>query len=133
MCLTDLMATAAEITGYKLPNNAAEDSYSMLPALEGKKLDRPIREAIVHHSSQGHFSIRQGPWKLNIGRGSGGFTPPVEYTPKPGEPVGELFNMADDLAEAHNYYQEKPEIVARLKALLEKYQRQGYSRPLRAA
>ena len=133
MCLTDLMATAAEITGYKLPDNAAEDSYSMLAAIEGRKLNRPIREAIVHHSSQGHFSIRQGPWKLNLGRGSGGFTPPVEYTPKPGEPAGELFNMADDLAETHNYYQEKPEIVSRLKALLEKYQRQGYSRPLRGA
>ena len=70
---------------------------------------------------------------MNLGRGSGGFTPPVEYTPKPGEPEGELFNMADDLAEARNYYQERPEIVARLKTLLEKYQRQGYSRPLHGA
>ncbi len=130
MCLTDLMATAAEITGYKLPDNAAEDSYSMLPALLGKKLDKPIREAIVHHSSQGHFSIRQGPWKLNIGRGSGGFTPPVEYKPKPDEPEGELFNMAEDRAETRNLYRDNPEIVTRLKALLEKYQRQGHSRPL---
>jgi arylsulfatase A-like enzyme len=130
MCLTDLMATAAEITGYSLRRDAAEDSYSMLPALKGKKLANPIREAIVHHSSQGHFSIRQGPWKLNIGRGSGGFTPPVEYTPKPGEPAGELFNMAEDFAETTNLYEKRPEIVARLTALLEKYQRQGHSRPM---
>jgi arylsulfatase A-like enzyme len=130
MCLTDLMATAAEIIGYKLPRDAAEDSYSMLPALKGKKLAKPIREAIVHHSSQGHFSIRQGPWKLNIGRGSGGFTPPVEYAPKPGEPAGELFNMAEDFAETTNLYEKRPEIVARLTALLERYQRQGYSRPM---
>src|SRR5439155_1594903 len=125
-CLTDLFATAAEITGFELPDRAAEDSYSILPALLGKKLDKPIREAIVHHSSRGHFSIRQGPWKLNIGRGSGGFTPPLEYTPKPGEPAGELFNIADDIAEARNLYLERPEIVGRLTALLEKYQRQGY-------
>jgi arylsulfatase A len=130
MCLTGLMATTAEIVGYKLPDNAGEDSYSMLPALLGKKLDQPIREAIVHHSSQGHFSIRQGPWKLNLGRGSGGFTPPVEYKPKPGEPEGELFNMADDFAETKNLYKEKPEIVARLTELLEKYKQQGYSRPV---
>jgi arylsulfatase A-like enzyme len=129
-CLTDLFATAAEITGFKLPDKAAEDSYSMLHALLGKRLERPIREAIVHHSSRGHFSIRQGPWKLNIGRGSGGFTPPFEYTPKPGEPAGELFNMADDLAETRNLYLERPEIVARLTGLLEKYQQQGYSRPV---
>jgi arylsulfatase A-like enzyme len=128
ICLTDLMGTAAAITGFQIPANAGEDSYSILPALEGRKLDHPIREAIVHHSSQGHFSIRQGAWKLNIGRGSGGFTPPVEYRPKPGEPDGELFNMQDDVAETHNYYQERPEIVAKLKALLEKYQKEGRSR-----
>ena len=129
-CLVDLMATLADLTGYRLPRDAAEDSWSMLPALLGERLDKPIREATVHHSSQGHFSLRQGPWKLNVGRGSGGFTPPVQYTPKPGEPEGELFNVAEDLAETRNLYQERPEIVARLKALLEKYQRQGYSRPL---
>ncbi len=129
-CLTDFMATAAEITGYELPKDAAEDSYSILPALLGKKIDKPIREAIVHHSIQGHFSIRQGPWKLNIGRGSGGFTPPAEYTPKGGEPAGELFNMADDVAETTNLYDKRPEIVAKLTALLDKYKRQGYSRPM---
>jgi len=132
MCLTDLMATAAAITGFKLPRTAGEDSYSMLPALLGRKLRQPIREAIVHHSSQGHFSIRQGRWKLNLGRGSGGFTEPVEYTPKPGEPAGELFDMAADFAETRNLYQERPEIVARLTALLLRYQRQGYSRPMPA-
>jgi hypothetical protein len=67
---------------------------------------------------------------LNIGRGSGGFTPPVEYKPKPGEPEGELFNMADDFAETKNLYKEKPEMVARLTALLEKYKQQGYSRTI---
>jgi len=131
MCLSDLMATAAAITGFPLPRTAGEDSYSMLPALLGQKLRHPVREAIVHHSSQGHFSIRQGAWKLNLGRGSGGFTPPVEYTPQPGEPAGELFDMAADFAETRNLYRERPEIVARLSALLEKYQRQGYSRPMR--
>lgn len=132
-CLTDFMATAAEITGFVLPDTAAEDSYSILPALLGKKLKKPIREAVVHHSLHGHFSIRQGPWKLNLGRGSGGFTQPAEYTPKPGEPPGELFNVAEDPAETRNLYFEQPEIVARLTALLQKLQRQGYSRPRQSA
>jgi arylsulfatase A len=129
-CLTDLMATAAEIVGVKLPNNAGEDSYSILPALLGRKLDQPIREATVHHSMAGHFSIRQGEWKLIIGRGSGGFTPPREYTPKPGEPPGELYNVIKDPTECDNLYLKRPEIVKRLTALLEKYKRQGYSRPM---
>src|SRR5207249_3456167 len=32
ICLTDLMATCADILGVKLPDNAGEDSLSILPA-----------------------------------------------------------------------------------------------------
>ncbi len=130
ICLTDLIATLAEILALKLPDDAAEDSYSFLPALLERTLEKPIREAVVHHSNKGHFSIRKGPWKLDIGRGSGGFTPPVEYTPQPGEPVGELFNLANDPSETNNLYDRYPDLVKSLTDLLEKYKRQGYSRPM---
>ena len=35
ICLTDLMATCADLLGVKLPDTAGEDSVSMLPALLG--------------------------------------------------------------------------------------------------
>jgi len=76
ICLTDFLATTAAVIGAKLPADAAEDSFSILPALRGDKLDRPIREAIVHHSGDGTFGIRQGPWKLAMARGSHGFSNP---------------------------------------------------------
>lgn len=129
-CLTDLMATAAEIAGFALPAGAGEDSFSMLPALLGNGSGKPIREAVVHHSGDGHFSIRQGEWKLIPVRGSGGFTPPKVYEPKPGEPAGELFNLADDPSERRNLYLDRPEVAARLAALLDRYRREGRSRPL---
>jgi len=53
------MATLATIIGAKLPPNAGEDSYNILPALRGDNLNHPIREATVHHSGNGHFAIRQ--------------------------------------------------------------------------
>jgi hypothetical protein len=37
VCLTDIMATVAAITGSELPHDAAEDSFNMLPVLEGKR------------------------------------------------------------------------------------------------
>ena len=40
---------------------------------------------------------------------------------------GELYNLSDDLAERRNLYGEKPEVVRRLKALLDKYKTQGRS------
>ena len=128
-CLTDLMATTASITGYKLPDNAGEDSYNLFPALMGKSKSG-IREAIVHHSSEGMFAIRQGPWKLELGLGSGGFSSPQHLQPEPGGPKGQLYNLAADPRESNNLYLKRPDIVARLTALLERYQAQGRSRPV---
>ena len=130
ICLTDLMATCAAIVGAKLPSNAAEDSFNILPALSGQKLDKPIREAVVHHSVSGMFAIRQGKWKLILGLGSGGFTRPQRIEPEPGGPKGQLYNLEDDLAESNNLWSKHPEIVERLTNLLEKYKQQGHSRPL---
>ncbi|HTM50836.1 MAG TPA: arylsulfatase [Bryobacteraceae bacterium] len=128
-CLTDFVATAAEIVGAKLPKDAAEDSFNLLPALQGKK-GKPIRDSIVHHSSLGMFSIRQGDWKLELGLGSGGFTKPQRVEPTPGGPKGQLYNIRKDPTEADNVWLQHPEIVAKLTGLLEKYQRDGHTRPM---
>ncbi|MFG0252542.1 MAG: arylsulfatase, partial [Phycisphaerales bacterium JB038] len=75
--LHDLMATCAGVLGVALPDDAGEDSVNLLPAMLGKTRGAPLREAIVHHSGDGMFAIRQGDWKLILGRGSGGFTKPA--------------------------------------------------------
>ncbi|MCK4999859.1 MAG: sulfatase-like hydrolase/transferase, partial [Anaerohalosphaera sp.] len=85
ICHVDFMSTAAAIIGKELPANAAEDSYNILSALKGKELDKPIREAVVHHSGGGMFCVRQGKWKLIFGLGAAGFSGP-KLKPKPGEP-----------------------------------------------
>ena len=127
--LTDLMATAAALLGADVPDDAGEDSYNLLPVLQGIAPTTPLRDAIVHHSGDGMFAIRQGAWKLILGRGSGGFTPPRRLEPEPGEPLGQLYNLADDPAEQNNLYADEPAVVARLTALLERYQAEGRSRP----
>lgn len=127
-CLTDLMATCAAITGQALPRDAGEDSYNLLPALTGRA-KAPIRDAIVHHSVEGVFAIRQGTWKLILGLGSGGFSPPKTVEVARGGPAGQLYDLAEDPGEKHNLYQARPEVVGRLTGLLERYQKQGYSRP----
>jgi len=138
ICLTDLMATFAELLGDRLPADAGEDSYSILPALRGNQLGKPIREATVHHSVDGTFAIRQGPWKLILGTGPGRsadvvanrFNERIPEAPLPGEPAGQLYNLAKDPVEQNNVYNEHPETVDTLFALLEQYRKEGYSRPL---
>jgi arylsulfatase A len=128
-CLTDLLATVAEIVTAKLPDDAGEDSYSLLPAMLGRK-SRAARQAVVHHSSDGLFSIREGAWKLILGLGSGGFSEPKRTEPQPGQPPGQLYHIGRDPGETENVYTKHPDVVARLRALLDTYRRQGHSRPL---
>lgn len=129
LCLTDLMRTVADILQVSLPDNAAEDSVSFLPALLGR--DRgPLREATVHHSINGSFAIRQGKWKLAFCPGSGGWT-----SPRPGQddasklPLVQLFDLEADIGETRNLQAEHPEVVAQLTQLMEKYAREGRSTP----
>ena len=124
--LTDFMATAADIVDVELPQDAGEDSYSLLPALEGRP-ENHLRNDAIHHSSEGMFAIRKGDWKLVEGLGSGGFSVPKFEDPVPGGPAGQLYNLKEDLAESTNRYAEEPEIVAELTALLNRHRDQGYS------
>ena len=133
-CLTDLMATCADLLGIKLPDDAGEDSVSVLPAMLGRATV-PLREAVVHHSINGSFALRQGKWKLELCPDSGGWS-----APKPGSaeaktlPPVQLYDMAADIGERANTQKDHPEIVARLTKLLEKYVTEGRStagRPLR--
>jgi arylsulfatase A-like enzyme len=133
ICLNDLLATTAALVGAKLPDNAAEDSNNILPALLGEKLRQPLREATVHHSIEGKLAIRQVPWKLALCPGSGGWMSPKDAAAtKQGLPAVQLYNLATDPAETTNVQAEHPEVVARLTKLLEKYVADGRSTPRKA-
>jgi arylsulfatase A len=138
VCLLDFTATAADILRFNLPDNAAEDSVSFLPALKGQT--QPIREAIVHHSINGSFSIRQGHWKLELCPDSGGWSEPRPANPNAkgknkakasttNLPPVQLYDLSTDIGETKNLQAEHPEIVERLSKLLEKYVAEGRSTP----
>ncbi len=135
ICVTDLMATLADIVGYSLDNQTAEDSYSFLPVFLEKSSGPPIREATVHHAPNGQFAIRQGDWVYidwkngNVTRVPDWFDQEKGYSKT--EAPGLLYNLKNDLSEYQNLYHEQPEIAARLKNLLEKYRSQSRSIPLR--
>jgi arylsulfatase A len=128
--LTDMLATFAAVVGHKLPADAGEDSYNVLPALLGTNA-KPIRQALVHHSCFGAFSIRKGKWKLVLGtKGSGGWVRPGDKPPDEARP-GQLYDISADPYEKKDLWDERPEIVRRLEALLDRYRSKGRSAPLR--
>lgn len=129
VCLTDLFATCAEILGTHLPDTAAEDSVSFLPALLGTATG-VLRTSIVHHSINGSFAIRQGSWKLILCPDSGGWSAPRPGSDEAkGLPAVQLYDLSKDSAERHNVQADHPEIVERLTKQLEQLVASGRSTP----
>ena len=154
ICLTDLMATVAAIVDETLPDNAGEDSVSILPDLF-ERAKHPLREATVHHSINGSFSIRQGKWKLSLCPGSGGWSHPLPpvlkakgagdfFVSKPPSdskarvankdemihlPPLQLYDLDHNVGEKTNVQAKHPGIVRHLVKLLEKYVADGRSTP----
>ncbi|MEZ5388140.1 MAG: arylsulfatase [Prosthecobacter sp.] len=128
-CLTDFMATAAEIVSVKLPDNAAEDSFSFLPVLLGES-SKALRQSVIHHSINGSFALREGDWKIELCAGSGGWSDPRPGSPgEQGLPDTQLYNLKDDIAEKDNLQSSEPAIVAKMTAELEKIVTDGRSTP----
>ena len=112
ICLTDIMATVADTNGIKLADNAAEDSVSLLAALQGETLERG---AIINHSIQGKFAIRKGKWKLAFCPGSGGWSAPKDKDAKKQKlPELQLYNLESDPKETTNLVAQNPELVKEL-------------------
>jgi arylsulfatase A-like enzyme len=124
VCLTDLMATGAEMLGQTLPDDAGEDSVSILPLLLGKELPKP-RPAIVHHSIAGVFALRDGRWKVIFSSGSGGRNLP---TGKPFDGGIQLYDMLKDPSETTNLADQHPKVVKRFTETLRKFRKSGRSR-----
>jgi arylsulfatase A-like enzyme len=116
--LIDVYATLAELTGQPGTAPAGEvsegasgqDSWSLLSLLRGQD-SAAARPALVHHSINGTFAIRDGRWKLVLANGSGGREKPV------GRPFGEPFQLYDlqlDPSESRDRAALFPDVVARL-------------------
>jgi arylsulfatase A len=127
-CLTDLYATLEAVSGQTRAKVGGEDGYSLRPVFEGEASSG--RATLVSHSIGGYFAIRQGPWKLCLCAGSGGWSAPTEKKAKEqGLPPVQLYHLGRDPGETENLAAEMPERVAALRALLEGEVDRGRSTP----
>lgn len=127
VCQMDLLATCAELVGQPLPQNAGEDSESLVPIFQGKEPSFS-RKGLIHHSVSGHFAYRENNYKLILASGSGGWTAPGEAAAqKQGLPKGQLYDIAADPGEQTNLYTEHPEVAEALLARLTDYVSAGSS------
>lgn len=126
--LTDFAATFAEILALKLPDHAAEDSHSFLPAALGKS-ESPRRN-LISLSANGSFAYREQNWKLLVAPGSGGWS-----TPRPGQddtshlPLVQLYDLNTDPKESRNLQPENVLLANHLLGLLTDQVNTGRSTP----
>ncbi len=110
ICLNDLMATAAEIVGSKIPDDAGEDSVSLMPELLSTS-SSGTREATMHQSMVGDLAIRQGPWKLIFFKSG----------------KQELYNLQSDVGETKDVLATNAQIAAKMTSLAQGYYVNGRS------
>ena len=133
---TDIFSTLASVVGYPLPDDAATDSFDLLPAMLGRQ-DRAksIRPHLLTQGARGEFQIRQGKWKYLDHPGSGGNDykrePMKGYMlpeTAPGAP-GQLYDLEKDPGETTNLYFTEEARRKELKELLEQLKSSGRSAP----
>ncbi|MDV6030504.1 MAG: hypothetical protein F9B45_10440 [Phycisphaera sp. RhM] len=108
----------AELIGRELPHDAAVDSFSLLPVLLGRERQIAGREAvlILGNGKDSAIAVCTGRWKLIVRYGSDR------------DQGNELYDLANDPGEQTDLSEERPEVVKRLQALLEKAERDGRTR-----
>lgn len=125
--LVDLFATLAAVVGEPLPepNEAAPDSYNILPAITGEPHPKPIRPQMILHSASGIYAIRQGPWKWIEGRP---FRNVGENHRRHDQFRAQLFNLQVDPGETADVSRQHPAVARRLSKLLNEQRDGGASR-----
>jgi len=134
---TDIFATLASIVDFTLPDDAAVDSFDMLPVMTGKQDPaKPVRPHLLTQSFRGEFQIRKGKWKYLDHQGSGGNNyergalKKYEIKETVPEAPGQLYNLAADPQETINLYFKKTEVRRELQTLLQRLKQEGRSAPV---
>jgi len=102
----DLLPTALNLAGAKIPTDRPIDGVDILPLLKGQVKESPVK---THYYFAGKRldAVRKGQWKLQLASGK-----------------EELFQIEQDFTERANVAADHPEIVTELRGLLEAFSKE---------
>jgi len=100
--VSDWMPTFCALVGHRPERDLKWDGRDVWPVIREGKRDVAPRALYSKGPQRSGSALHHGDWKLIQGKAG-----------------AELFNLADDVAETRNLAAEKPELVQRLRALLE--------------
>jgi arylsulfatase A len=126
----DIMATLANLVGFNLPADAAEDSFNLLP-LWTAETQKSSRDSLVHNTFANKYGIRSDGWTLIAHKTGNGvansrlsdfnyadWLSKHNYT-HDDHVKGQLFDMTNDKEQRHNLIEKHPEKASKLLSKLE--------------
>lgn len=131
VCTIDLLASFAQLTNQPLSEEAALDSFAVLPTLLGTAAGRG-RESLVqqNNGNNGTYALRAGNWKLHrYDQQTARHIVVEQPLANTKVPRFMLFNLEDDPGEKHNVLDQHPEIARKLQQQLAEIIESGRSRP----
>ena len=125
ICLVDILATIADITGVKLQENEGEDSYSFLQNLLNNDARQVRKSLTIVSGRSGAKVVRKGEWKFIEGADPRDLDPTQPYTPNdyanaPSYLKSQLYNLKEEIYEKSNLIDKMPERVKELTDIIEK-------------
>ncbi|GAB6165876.1 arylsulfatase [Thermostilla marina] len=124
VCHVDFLASFADLLDRPLPDDAAPDSFNVLPALLGQSPKG--REYLVEQAKT--LALRKGPWKYI--RPSNGPKMNTNTNIELGnDPQPQLYNLAEDIGERTNLAEKYEELTRSLGEKLQQDTEAGRTRP----
>ena len=143
----DLLPTFAALANASLPDDAVIDGVNQLPLLTGKSKKSQREMLVISPNSPKHLTIRKDDWVYIPAQDEGGFqgknigdhllagaaaqkltqlvnSDVTEAKIKEDAPPAQLYDLKTDPYQARNVHNERPEVVAELSSLLEKWRRE---------
>ncbi|HUQ71257.1 MAG TPA: sulfatase-like hydrolase/transferase, partial [Planctomycetaceae bacterium] len=128
VCQIDLLASLSALTGQKLTDADAPDSFDVLPALLGESPRG--REQLVEQARV--LSLRDGSWKYTE-PANGQRVNANTNTELGGDAGGQLFDLANDLGERQNIIADHADRARAMREQLQQVRNAGRSRPVKSA
>lgn len=113
-CTMDLFTTAATLGGAKIPTDREIDGRDITPLFLGE--GKVERDVFCYYRGTQLYAARVGTWKAHF------ITQPAYGPDKPvTHEVPELYNLEEDPSEVRNVAGKHPEVIAQIRAAVEKH------------
>jgi arylsulfatase A-like enzyme/phosphodiesterase/alkaline phosphatase D-like protein len=96
--MMDILPTFTTLAGGEVPSDRKIDGGDIWPILAGEDDAQTPHETFYYYRGLNLQALRHGPWKLHLAK-------------------GELYNLAEDIAESEDLSKDNPEVFAKLRAL----------------